>query len=377
MKEIESLQALEAHLDQTGKLCGVVIQGLDLREHTARICSVKTTNTVFLGCQLTEPAQAYVTADGAMVFPVMAQGRPYKVHRSGLYTLAELMEGYVRGDHDSFQRDAQDSKIYRHFKAAHDNPAETSIMEAMAQRLHDHSIDDALNDLLHDPDHPRNVVAIMGGHAMKRDEAVFADVARMARALTRKGYYIATGGGPGAMEAGNLGAWFAPFEDAALDEAIAHMSQIPSYKLGGYLELGYDMLDKYPGGGESLAIPTWFYGHEPTNQFATHIAKYFSNSLREDGLLAIATHGVIYAPGSAGTIQEVFMDAAQNHYGTFTKVSPMVFYGHEYWTKKKPVYELVRVLSQGKQYGDMLGISDDVQAIVDFIVDHPPIDYTG
>ena len=35
------------------------------------------------------------------------------------------------------------------------------------------------------------------------------------------------------------------------------------------------------------------------------MAKYFSNSLREDGLLAIATHGVVYAPGSAGTTQDV------------------------------------------------------------------------
>ena len=41
------------------------------------------------------------------------------------------------------------------------------------------------------------------------------------------------------------------------------------------------------------------------------------------GLLAIAKHGVIYAPGSAGTIQEIFQDAAQNHYSSFGPPSPM------------------------------------------------------
>ena len=143
----------------------------------------------------------------------------------------------------------------------------------------------------------------------------------------------------------------------------------------GYIDCAYAVLDAYPDGAESLAIPTWFYGHEPTNLFSKHIAKYFSNSIREDGLLAIAKHGVIYSPGSAGTIQEVFMDAAQNHYGTFHLVSPMVFFGGDYWRKTKPVYPLMRHLAEGKQYAQLLSISDDVDEIVDFIIDHPPVQY--
>lgn len=197
----------------------------------------------------------------------------------------------------------------------------------------------------------------------------------MARSLTRRGYFVATGGGPGVMEAGNLGAWFAPSEDAALEGAIEVLSQVPSFRMPGYLEKGYEVLDAHPQGGESLAIPTWFYGHEPTNQFSTHIAKYFSNSLREDGLLAIAKHGVIYAPGSAGTIQEVFMDAAQNHYGTFEVVSPMVFLDRDYWTVDKPVYGLVQRLAGERQYADMLALEDDPDAIVAFIEAHPPVPY--
>ena len=132
-------------------------------------------------------------------------------------------------------------------------------------------------------------------------------------------------------------------------------------------------MDAHPHGSASLAIPTWFYGHEPTNLFASHIAKYFANSLREDGMLAIAEHGVIFSPGSAGTIQEVFMDAAQNRYESYGVLSPMIFLGKKYWTETKPVYSLLQSLAHGCKYEPLLMISDDVDEIVDFIRDHPPI----
>ena len=38
----------------------------------------------------------------------------------------------------------------------------------------------------------------------------------------------------------------------------------------------------------SLGIPTWYYGNEPPNLFASHAGKYFFNSVREDGLVSIA-----------------------------------------------------------------------------------------
>lgn len=45
----------------------------------------------------------------------------------------------------------------------------------------------------------------------------------------------------------------------------------------------------------SVAIPTWLYGHEPPNVSASLVAKYFANGVREEGLLAIAGNGVIFA----------------------------------------------------------------------------------
>jgi hypothetical protein len=49
--------------------------------------------------------------------------------------------------------------------------------------------------------------------------------------------------------------------------------------------------------GESLALPTWYYGHEPSTPFATQIAKYFQNSIREDGPITLAAHGIVFASG--------------------------------------------------------------------------------
>jgi predicted Rossmann-fold nucleotide-binding protein len=120
-------------------------------------------------------------------------------------------------------------------------------------------------------------------------------------------------------------------------------------------------------------VPTWFYGHEPTNLFASHIAKYFANSLREDGMLAIAKHGVVFAPGSAGTIQEVFMDAAQNRYKSYGVQSPMIFLGTKYWTKSKAVYPLVKTLAKDREYEKLVTILDEPDEVVRFIEENRPI----
>ena len=129
------------------------------------------------------------------------------------------------------------------------------------------------------------------------------------------------------MEAANLGAYLATEDSGAVENAVAILARSPEFGEPGYHEQALKVMENYPVGHDSLAIPTWFYGHEPSNLFATRIAKYFSNGIREDVLLAVSIHGVVFAPGSAGTTQEVFMDATQNHYATFGWYSPMVFLG--------------------------------------------------
>ena len=68
------------------------------------------------------------------------------------------------------------------------------------------------------------------------------------------------------------------------------------------------------GATTSLGIPTWFYGHEPPNVFATAIAKYFRNATREAILLQVCDAGIVFLPGAGGTVQEIFQDACENYY---------------------------------------------------------------
>ena len=65
----------------------------------------------------------------------------------------------------------------------------------------------------------------------------------------------------------------------------------------------------------SIGIPTWFYGHEPPNVFCHGIGKYFSNALREDGLLARSTACLVVLAGSAYTVQEIFQAATPPYFG--------------------------------------------------------------
>jgi predicted Rossmann-fold nucleotide-binding protein len=176
------------------------------------------------------------------------------------------------------------------------------------------------------------------------------------------------------MEAANLGAYLAGQPASAVDKALDLLKEAPLYSDEGYHETALAVLAAYPDGQENLAIPTWFYGHEPSNLFASHIAKYFSNSIREDTLLAVALYGIVYAPGSAGTTQEIFMDAAQNHYATFNYYSPMVFLGRERYEIDTMIYPLLRQLSFGKTYHDLMCLTDEPEEVLAFLQQHGPVE---
>jgi len=364
---------MASHLSDGYSLDSVVVQGLDLRSFGSQLVKLPMEGSCFLGCTFDQETLDHVAENGGLIFPRLPD-LPFQPYRPTLYSVEELMEGYRQGVEGSFFSDTRDSKIYQHYDSLKSSGRSISILQTLAQRLHDHAIDDALEGLLTSK---KSVIGIMGGHALKRTDDYYLRLAHLSRKLSKKEYFIATGGGPGAMEAGNLGAWFSAYGQGELDKSIDTLSKCSSYKEGLYLDTALDVKSQFPSGGDSLAIPTWFYGHEPTNLFASEVAKYFSNSLREDGLLAIAKAGVVFSPGSAGTVQEIFMDAAQNHYGTYHVVSPMVFFGVEYWTQKLPIKSLLENLSQGKQYSDMILFSDDIDEIVGFIETTPPQEYSN
>ena len=336
---------------------------------------------------------------------IRANDRPYNPFRKFLYTPASLYEGYQLGHPESYN-ECFDNKVYQHYLSY--GKKTTQIEETLARTLHDHAITDALNDFLAGYDEKR-VVGIMGGHGLLRTDDVFRKVALLSKRLTEAGFLMVSGGGPGAMEATHLGAWMAGREEEALDDALRMLSVAPIYKDRLWLDSALQVMTKYPHQigrlddwtidnsqsthqigrlddwtigrldnqivnrkssnrkltYKSLGIPTWLYGHEPSTPFATHIAKYFENALREDGLLTIAGGGIVYSPGSAGTLQEIFQEAVQNHYLSFGYSSPMIFFGREYWTEEMPVYLLLdHLLKKGKYKNLLLTLTDEIDEIL-------------
>ena len=368
--ELHDLETLTAFLNGGHQLHGVILQGIDLTSLEARIEKAHIRDAVFLGCKMSEHLTADLVKRGAVIFPTLPD-LPYKTFRTTLYKRTELFAGFNR-DNPASYLNTPDAKIYEHW-LAHGRTETPELMEALARRLHDVSISDALQNKAEDFP-PPDRIAIMGGHSLRRDSRHYKEVAEISRVLTRAGKLMLSGGGPGAMEATHLGALLSDRDDYALDEALEIIARAPLYSDKYWLSTAFEVLEKFPPGPTTppcIGIPTWHYGHEPPSAFASHIAKYFSNSTREEGLLALAVGGLIIAPGSAGTIQEIFQDAAQNHYKTTGWVSPMIFLDSDYWSREKPVYPVLRSLSEGEDYGRLLGVADTPQEVLDFLVNHP------
>jgi len=323
--------------------------------------------TLFIGCVLDLETELELRRRGANFLHAPGE-LPYRPVRRNLYTYQELMEGYSAEEDKS-----KDLEIYNHFEHGKQCP---SINEALWQRIHDFSIDEGLRRLLNFDDQglpKRKAVGFMGGHGTSRISPDYKTCLLTAKQTAEAGYFVVSGGGPGIMEAANLGAYLAGASAEDLEWVFETLAKAPSFKDKGFQDAALAILERFPEGAESLAIPTWFYGHEPSNLFASYIAKYFSNSIREDTLLAIALYGIVYAPGSAGTTQEIFMDATQNHYVTFDFVSPMVFLGTKRYSVDTQLYPVLTQLAEGKAYADYLFLTDDPAEVVTFIDKHPPL----
>ena len=346
--------------DASGIISHYVFQYIDFTEAPQYVSAHhRFSDCCFLGCEIPTEMEDGI-GQTCLIFPRM--GRVYNAFRGSLYTGESLYSGYDPEQEDSYDT-CFDARVYADYiekgKECHD------IRETLGRSLHDRAIGDAMRDFLSRFEQ-KQIVAVMGGHALLRTDAAYRQVVMISKELTEQGKIMASGGGPGAMEATHVGAWMAGRKEADVDDALAILAEAPSFRDAGWLRTSFAVRSKYPQYKyRSLGIPTWFYGHEPSTPFATDIAKYFFNSVREDTLLSIAKGGIIYSPGSAGTLQEIFQDAAQNHYETFGAASPMVFLGVDYYTREMPVYPLLEdLLERGKYKKLLLSITDDpAQAI--------------
>jgi predicted Rossmann-fold nucleotide-binding protein len=341
MIEIESLEQLDRAAERAaaadGSMSDWQVQGLDLTGHEDVILRLDPRGALFLGCTISEAAADRLRAGGALVFPTVPDV-PFDPWRASLYTPDELYDGLANGyDHTT------DAKVYAWTRSG--GPP-GSLKELLARALHDSSIDDALEDFVSG----RRIVGLMGGHALTRDDPVYVDAAHVAHDLAASGMTVATGGGPGAMEAANLGARLAGASTSTLDGVLERIADVPAFQpdVTAWAQTAIDSVHDLDDSGRSLGIPTWHYGHEPPNAFSSVVAKYFRNAIREDMLLEVCTGGIIFLPGAAGTVQEIFQAACANYYAAETEVVPMLFVGREYWTETLPAWPLVSALGVGR-----------------------------
>jgi len=370
--ELESIIEFTARAE-SGSIAGTVVQGLDLT--AVDLAGLDVRETLFLGCTLgSTRIEADLVERGAQVIRAITTV-PYPTHPASLYTASDLAAGF-----DGTFASLFDTRIYRHF-VAHGG-ALPDLREALAQRLHDHGVDNALGDLLTvwaTVTGGRPVIGVMGGHAEPRGSAAYRQATELGRQLARAGCLVLTGGGPGVMEAANLGAYLANHHDEALHAAIVDLAAAPDFHdHDPYTAAALAVRDRWPlpahdtdpvswarGGG--LAIPTWLYGHEPANLFAGRIAKYFSNAIREDTILRVCRGGIVFAPGKAGTVQEVFQSATKAYYGSDGASGPMIFLDRVYWTEVLPVESLLRPLfglAADPVLDKLVHLTDDVHEAV-------------
>ncbi|WP_328422869.1 LOG family protein [Streptomyces sp. NBC_00443] len=349
-REIETLEEFDATVSARGSLAGFRIQAVDLTDRTRELLTADTAGAVFLGCPMREDAAAKIRTDGALVFPPVP-GLPFDPYRGLVYSpddlFASLADGY---------ENTPDAHAYAWFQRT---KADRDIHASMLRAIHDDSISDALDELLSGA----RVVGVMGGHAMRRGTEAYEGAARLGRELARAGFTVATGGGPGAMEAANLGAYAAPHDDEMLGDALRLLAKAPLFtpSITDWATAAFEVRTRWPQGGRSVGIPTWFYGHEPPNPFASHLAKYFANATREDGLLARSNAGVVFLPGAAGTVQEIFDNATPNYYESRGEPTPMVLVNRAHWTEKLPTWPLLQALARDRSMESRIALVDRIE----------------
>ena len=377
MIEISDAAELVARLDRGEPLTDVVLQDLSLDGLVDRLAAHDLERTYFFGCTGGAGDLERLMTRGAAIFPKLT-GLPFDPYRAELYSPTELFAGFEPTDPCSYCH-TPDAQIYDYWTAT-GGPHADSVVHALARRLHDHAIANAMDDFLRVDDRDLHAIAVMGGHDLPRAvDGAYAEVARLARALTREGFLMVSGGGPGAMEATHLGAWCADAPDDRLDAALAVLAVAPRFDDYAFVAQAFAVVAANPDvtPRPSLGIPTWLYGHEPPTIFATGIAKYFDNSAREDGLVSVARRGIVFAPGGAGTVQELFQDAAQNSYFALGEASPMVLLGSQFWTETLPALPLLHAIDPGARWHDIVTIVETAAEAVVALHAHEPIPSTN
>lgn len=358
--EIESVAELDARITATGDVADCFIQSLDLSGFSARLRAVEVRGALFLGCRFAPGDAERLHRAGALIFPALPH-LPFDPYRSALYSAADLYSDLTVGYVASL-----DARIHRWWTTVA-SPGDAGT--ALAAMLHDNSMTDALDELV-EPIPSSTMVGVMGGHAVHRGAPAYREAARLGHRLGSEGRTVLTGGGPGSMEAANLGGALAG-DERDLARALRTLEAVPRWSDGvdDWARVAFEVLADVDLGRTSISVATWFYGHEPPNPFANSIAKLFHNALREDTLLRLCGGGIVYTPGAAGTVQEIFQAVTRNFYAADEALlRPMILLGRDYWTTEVPAWPLLQSLARGRAMEPVIRLVDSADEAVDVLV---------
>ncbi len=357
--EIDTVGRLVAFLDAGGTLAGIRLHGLDLSSCEAVLLSRDDlAGLVVLGGRVTRRLAQHLLEHGAVVFPSSTQS-PVDAFRTTLYQADELYAGLAEVGY-SQTLDARAYAWSLQTRRSHD------VFSSMVCAIHDTGMADALQEIADGAP----LVGVMGGHAVRRDEPAYYQAAQLGLELGRRGLVVGTGGGPGAMEAVNLGASCA--DRAELDWAVAAVADVSTFT--GHVEAWARAAFKVRAGlrstnegsdsrpVRSVGVPTWFHGHEPPNVFCDAIAKFFSNAVREDELLARCSAGLVVLPGAAGTVQEIFQGVTPRYYANGDlPIPPVVLVGRDHWTHRLPVWPVLTALAEQRSLSRAIHLVEDTK----------------
>jgi len=347
---VTSQRSLAARMDaRPTDLSGWRLHRVDLTSYDEQLRGAVVAGALFVDCTLPDGLADDLRDRGALVFGDLP-AVPIDTERITLYSPDELY------DSPSYPA-SLDARVH-----AWSKQRPTREMR-LAEALHDHAIDEALAAWVDD----RRIAGVMGGHALTRADRGYREATLLGQGLGDR-FTVATGGGPGAMEAANLGAWLDSPDD--IDPALALLAAAPSFTpdVGAWAAAGFAVLEQWPDGRPSLGIPTWHYGHEPPNVFASAIAKYFRNATREATLLQLCDAGIVFLEGAGGTVQEIFQDACENYYADESSIAPMVLVGRSYWTLDLPAWPLLQRLSRGRPMEGHVHLVDRVDEAVALLI---------
>jgi len=247
---IERLRQLLPHLDDA------IVIALDLSREPIDWTTTSARSSIFLGCKLTPDGSANVLHAGGALLDDLPGRRPFRTFRADLYSRSELA-----GRTEDPSQGSLDERIAGYYRGTVVNGS-PPFADGLVQGIHDACIDNAVDRFRKSgTNEPRRIVGIMSSHETSRADPMYEEIVRAAFRLTRAGYCVATGGGLGIMEAGNLGAWLAfTADEDRIGHAIRILRRAPEWTSDGreaFLDAATAVIERYPEGAESLGMATW------------------------------------------------------------------------------------------------------------------------